>query len=171
MRFEHEFAVHASIAKHFHYKISVHSGSDKFSVFPIIGKLTGCHVHLKTAGTNWLEAMRIVAEYDPLLYREVHSFALATFPEAKKFYHVTTNLAAIPALAGLSDCDLPALFEQNDARQLIHITYGLILNAKNPDGSFLFRDRLYTLWRIRSEEYAARLESHIGRHISMLAGK
>jgi len=36
----------------------VHSGSDKFSIYPIIGNLIrkhDCGFHLKTAGTTWLE--------------------------------------------------------------------------------------------------------------------
>lgn len=39
-------------------KLSVHSGSDKFSIYPIIKKAihrTGAGLHIKTAGTNWLE--------------------------------------------------------------------------------------------------------------------
>jgi len=39
-------------------KLSVHSGSDKFSIYPIIGNLIrkhDCGLHLKTAGTTWLE--------------------------------------------------------------------------------------------------------------------
>ena len=39
-------------------KLSVHSGSDKFSIYPIIGSVIrkhGCGLHLKTAGTTWLE--------------------------------------------------------------------------------------------------------------------
>ncbi len=39
-------------------KLSVHSGSDKFSIYPVIGKLIrkhNCGLHLKTAGTTWLE--------------------------------------------------------------------------------------------------------------------
>jgi hypothetical protein len=41
-------------------KLSVHSGSDKFSIYPIIGKLVKKYdkgLHLKTAGTTWLEEM------------------------------------------------------------------------------------------------------------------
>jgi len=41
-------------------KLSVHSGSDKFSIYPIIGKLIKNHdagIHIKTAGTTWLEEM------------------------------------------------------------------------------------------------------------------
>jgi hypothetical protein len=39
---------------------------------------------------------------------------------------------------------LPALFDQNDARQLIHITYGLILSAKDESGAPRFKTRLST---------------------------
>ena len=168
-QFEKEFAEHAAIADHFSYKISVHSGSDKFSVFRIVGKYTHGRFHVKTAGTSWLEAMVIIAEHCPALYREVHQFALETgFQAARKYYHVTTDLTKIPALDTLTDAQLPQLFEQDDARQLIHITYGVILSCKNEDGSFRFRDRLYEVWRTYAAEYAARLEKHIGRHLQML---
>ena len=46
-------------------KLSVHSGSDKFSIYPIIGKAirnTGAGIHLKTAGTTWLEELIGLAE-------------------------------------------------------------------------------------------------------------
>lgn len=39
-------------------KLSVHSGSDKFSIYPVIGKLIKKYdkgIHVKTAGTTWLE--------------------------------------------------------------------------------------------------------------------
>ena len=166
-RFEAEFSVHAAIARHFGYKLSIHSGSDKFSVFPIIGRLTRGNFHVKTAGTNWLEAMQVVAECDPKLYREVHKFALSAFDEAKKYYHVTTDLTRIPDIDTLSDEELPGLFEQNDPRQLIHITYGLILNAK-ADGAPLFRGRLYKLWRDHEEVYARHLDRHISKHLELL---
>lgn len=167
-QFEKELKSHCIIARHFGYKISVHSGSDKFSVFPLIGKYTEGKFHVKTAGTNWLEAMKVIAQTEPALYREIHAFALENFGEATKYYHVTTDLAKIPALETLSDDELPSLFLQNDARQLIHITYGLILSAQNPDGSFLFRDRLYKAWRVHSAEYKAALYAHISHHLDLL---
>jgi hypothetical protein len=46
-------------------KISVHSGSDKFAIYPHIGSLLKKHnkgVHLKTAGTTWLEEVIGLAE-------------------------------------------------------------------------------------------------------------
>ena len=39
-------------------KLSVHSGSDKFSIYPVMGELVQKHqkgIHVKTAGTTWLE--------------------------------------------------------------------------------------------------------------------
>lgn len=39
-------------------KLSVHSGSDKFSIYPVMGELIKKHnkgIHVKTAGTTWLE--------------------------------------------------------------------------------------------------------------------
>lgn len=161
-QFDAEMAAHAALARHFGYKLSIHSGSDKFSVFPSIGRHTHGVFHVKTAGTNWLEAMRVVSEKDAPLYREVHAYALEAFPEATAYYHVTTNLHNIPALHTLTDAMLPSLFENNDARQLIHITYGLIVSHGN------FKQRLYGLWKKESEAYADALERHIGRHMQAL---
>ncbi|MDR1802943.1 MAG: tagaturonate epimerase family protein [Treponema sp.] len=170
-QFEKEIKVHAIIARHFKYKLSIHSGSDKFTVFPYIDKATRNVFHVKTAGTNWLEAMRVVAQEDPALYREAHKYALEAFDEARKYYHVTTDLKKIPDVDKLSDKDLPGLFNQNDSRQLIHITYGLILTKKNADGSFTFRDRLYKFWKDHEEDYALALEKHIGKHLTELGVK
>jgi len=167
-QFEAELKVHAAIARHFGYKLSIHSGSDKFSVFPAIGKHTSGRFHVKTAGTSWLAAMQVAAEADPDLYRQVHRYALATFEKATKYYHVTTDISKIPDVDTLEDKELPGLFKLNDARQLIHITYGFILSDKDETGSFLFRDRLYELWKEHSELYAQRLKEHLGRHLELL---
>jgi len=161
-QFDREMAVHAAIARRFGYKLSIHSGSDKFSAFPSIGKHARGVFHVKTAGTNWLEAMRIVAECDPAAYREVHAFALQAFEAATQYYHVKADLAKVPPLKGLRDAELPSLFGQDDARQLIHITYGLILQHGD------FKARLYALWRENAEAYARALQAHIGRHMELL---
>ena len=63
-------------------KLSVHSGSDKFSIYPIIGdaiRRTGAGVHVKTAGTTWLEELIGLAEAggDGLgLAKEIYANAL-----------------------------------------------------------------------------------------------
>lgn len=167
-QFEKELKVHAAIARHFGYKLSIHSGSDKFSTFKLIGKYTNGNFHVKTAGTNWLEAMKVVAKCDPKLYREIHMYAISMFNEAKKYYHVTTDLSKIPDISTLKDEELVNLFTMNDARQLIHITYGFILTDKDENNNYIFKDRLYELWDKESEEYALMLQKHIGHHLELL---
>ncbi len=68
-------------------KLSVHSGSDKFSLYPIIRKAlarTGAGLHLKTAGTTWLEELIGLAEAggDGLaLAKEIYAYALVHVDE------------------------------------------------------------------------------------------
>lgn len=63
-------------------KLSVHSGSDKFSLYPIIRKAmarTGAGLHLKTAGTTWLEELIGLAEAGGdglVLAQEIYAYAL-----------------------------------------------------------------------------------------------
>jgi hypothetical protein len=166
--FKKEFALHAAIAKVFGYKVSIHSGSDKFSVFPVIACHTAGLFHVKTAGTNWLEAVTVMAIKESDLYRRMHGYALEHFNEARAFYHVTTNLNAIRPLSSVSDAELASYMTENDARQLLHITYGILLNAQDRTGQDLFRTAFFRALAVHEQEYFSRLRSHIGRHLSLL---
>ena len=160
--FREQFCQHSLIAQDYgNYKISIHSGSDKFSIFPDIGELAKAGFHLKTAGTSWLESMRLIALMDPRLFKEMHRFALSVFDEASKLYHVTTNLNRIPKLDDLSDQNLPNLLDQDDPRQLFHITYGYLL--KSP-----LREQFLTILTQYEENYWSLLENHIEKHLMFL---
>jgi tagaturonate epimerase len=167
-QFFDEFAVHADIAGSFGYKISVHSGSDKFKIFPIVGELSGGRYHLKTAGTNWLEAVRLAAMLSPELYRRMHHFALENLAAARKYYHISAEPAGTPPLDSVPDQDLPELLKQDDVRQILHITYGYILSAKNPDGRFTYKDDLYAFLYQHEKDYNEVLYQHIRKHCQSL---
>lgn len=68
-------------------KLSIHSGSDKFSIYPAIRRALVRHragVHLKTAGTTWLEECIGLAEAGGeglTLVREIYAGALAHLDE------------------------------------------------------------------------------------------
>ena len=68
-------------------KLSVHSGSDKFSIYAPIREAmaqTGAGVHLKTAGTTWLEELIGLAEAGGeglALAKEIYAEALAHMDE------------------------------------------------------------------------------------------
>ncbi len=68
-------------------KLSVHSGSDKFSLYPVIRQLIRKHdagVHLKTAGTTWLEELIGLAEGSPAglrLAKDIYNRSLEKYDE------------------------------------------------------------------------------------------
>ena len=161
--------LHALIARAMGpYKLSIHSGSDKFSVFPIVGELTRGLLHEKTAGTSYLEAVRVISRRDPALYRDIHKFALDRFETDRASYHVTTDLSAIPALDTLSDDQLPSLMDEINPRQLIHITYGSVLTAKDEQGNFIFYDRFMDALRQHEEEHYDTVAAHFVKHCESL---
>jgi len=168
--FEASFAEHVAIARRAGpYKLSIHSGSDKFSIYPIAARLAGDLIHVKTAGTSYLEALRVIAEVDPPLFREILGFAHERYETDKATYHVSADPSAVPQPDDLSDDELAAVLDPDDGRQLLHVTYGSVLQAENADGDPRFRDRLLTALRQHEERYAEVLEGHIGKHVAPFA--
>lgn len=164
--FEASFRQHAAIAEAFgDYKLSIHSGSDKFSIYPIMGRHAGERLHLKTAGTSYLEALRVVARHSLDLFRAIIDFAFEHFEADRKTYHVTTDLDAIPAPADVPDAELEAAYLDDDnGRQLLHITYGSVLTARQ-EGALRFRDQIVAVLNGHEEEHYETLKSHFLRHI------
>jgi len=164
--FESSFAQHVAIAKAFGpYKLSLHSGSDKFSIYPIAARLAGQLVHLKTAGTSYLEALRAVARVDPSLFREILAFAIDHYEIDKASYHVSAELAKMVKPEDVSDQDLADVLDQFDTRQALHVTFGSVLTLKDEQGNHVFKDRLYEVLEENEEEHYAALESHIAKHV------
>ncbi len=168
--FEADIAVHAAIARTLGpYKLSLHSGSDKFSVYEPAVRQTRGVVHLKTAGTSYLEALRTIATLDPALMRAIYIFSRAHYEVAKASYHVSAQLIRAPEPVTLTDAELPTLLEQFDAREILHVTFGSVLTTKTADGQWLFYDRFMEVLRTHPEAYAADLEAHFLRHLQAFA--
>jgi hypothetical protein len=79
-------------------KLSVHSGSDKFSLYPIINRLIKKHdtgLHVKTAGTTWLEEVIGLAESGGEgleIAKEIYLTAFARLDELKGPYATVTDI-------------------------------------------------------------------------------
>ncbi len=168
--FEADIAVHAAIARTLGpYKLSLHSGSDKFSVYEPAVRQTRGVVHLKTAGTSYLEALRTIATLDPDLMREIYVFSREHYEVDKASYHVSAQLSRAPEPSSLTDAELPTLLEQFDAREILHVTFGSVLTTRTSDGHLLFYDRFMEVLRTHPEAYAADLEAHFLRHLRPFA--
>jgi hypothetical protein len=161
---ERTFAAHLAVADQFGgYKISLHSGSDKFSVYPVAARHGGRRVHVKTAGTSYLEALRVLAAKEPLLFREILDLARCRYETDKATYHVSADVDRVPIACVLADWHLPGLLDAFDARQVLHVTYGSVLTA---GGGRQFRGRLLAALQTHEEAYAEALAKHLGRHLA-----
>lgn len=156
--FAAELAKHMAILHYFdNYKISIHTGSDKFSIYGTINEKARGYAHVKTAGTSYLEALRVAATEDPLLFRKMLDLAHKNFEKDRKSYFVDCQPQKVPMSEQLKDVQLPDLLEQFDSRQLLHVTFGSILDACG--------DELQTFLSMYEEAYRAGLERHFARHL------
>jgi hypothetical protein len=124
------FALHNVVAEFFNSRLSVHSGSGKEALFAIIAKLTGGKFHIKISGTSWLEAVRLIAVKDPVLFKIMYSCARDNVERLKKFYNVSPDIDSIPEVSGVYDDQLTALLERPAVTQMMHVGYGAILKDK-----------------------------------------
>jgi hypothetical protein len=163
--FETCIAGHAAISRQLGpYKISLHSGSDKYSIYPAAMRQTHGLVHLKTAGTSYLEALRTVAVFDSDLLGDIYIFARQHYDADKASYHVSAELSRAPLPENVKNWT--GLLDQFDAREILHVTFGSVLTGKSASGQWLFRDRFMSLLRSHPEAYAANLEKHFDRHLT-----
>lgn len=163
-------------------KLSVHSGSDKFSLYPIIRRVlakTGAGVHLKTAGTTWLEEVIGLAESggDGLaLAKEIYAYALDHVDEFCAPYAAVIDIdrGKLPPAAEVNAWSGPRLaaairhvpgnpgFNAN-IRQLLHVSFKVA--AK--------QGKRYTDLLEANREIVARqvTENIYDRHLRPLFGK
>ena len=164
-KFEADFRTHQKIAEYFEYKLSVHSGSDKFSIYPIISRVAPCNIHIKTSGTSWLESLRLVSCYNQTLFCSIYNHARKCFTQAQQLYDVSTCLDNIPLLANINNNDFQLIFDCASARQLLYITYGCILCER-----YFSLGISETILSFEDEYYTC-LEKHIAKHLELFCTK
>jgi hypothetical protein len=163
--FRGEYLKHLAVAEALGpYKISIHSGSDKFGVYRVIGEIGKGGVHVKTAGTSYLEALRTIAACEPKLFREILEFSRSLYEHERRTYHVSADLERVPPAADLKARDLPALFEDDDARQVLHVTFGRVLTEKDSNGDYVFKERLLAALGEHEAAHYENLVAHFRRH-------
>jgi hypothetical protein len=168
--FEASLKVHVAIAREFGpYKISIHSGSDKFSIYPIIGRVCDNLLHVKTAGTSYLEALRVVARVNRPIFREIINYSGGRFSEDKATYHISVTDADVPNLLKTSDDQLETVFLNEDkGRQVLHVTFGSVLTKGLAASGNPFKAAIMEILQGHPDLHAEVLESHLGKHLKAL---
>ena len=170
-QFEKQLEEHVAVAKFCGpYKISIHSGSDKFSIYPVVGRVCGDLLHVKTAGTSYLEALRVVARTAPGLFAEIIEFCRGRFDHDRQSYHLSTTLAEIntlPRSAGPKD---EALFlDERIGRQLLHVTFGSVLTQGVDAKGRRFKEGILEQLQQHADLHREVIEKHFDRHLSLLS--
>lgn len=166
--FEDHYQQHVAIAKYCGpYKLSIHSGSDKFGIYPIIGKLSGDSLHVKTAGTSYLEAIRVICRTDKNLFGEIINLCRKRFNTDKTSYHVSAKLGDVPKR--IDDPELEYWYLDNDSgRQILHVTFGSVLAGGKSSNGALIKDLIIENLIKNDDLYREVLRKHLGKHIRFL---
>ena len=149
-------------------KLSIHSGSDKFSIYPIMGRLIRKHdkgIHIKTAGTTWLEENIGLAVADPAaleLAKKIYVNALGRMEELTVPY------------ATVIDVDVTKLPTPEEVAKWDADTYARTMrhNQEDPLYNPSFRQLIHVSYKIAAEladEFLPALEKHtdvIGEQIT-----
>jgi hypothetical protein len=164
--FKREYINHLKIVKYIgNYKISLHSGSDKFSVYKVIGSLKDASTHVKTAGTSYLEALKVTALKEPDLFRKILDFSRDLYEEEKKTYHVSAVIGKVKDSCSYNNEELLELFNLDDARQVLHVTFGRVLTEKDSAGNHLFKQKIINCLNQNEELHYKILIRHFNKHL------
>jgi hypothetical protein len=157
------------------YKLSLHSGSDKLSIYASLARATAGRFHVKTAGTSYLEALRVVARHDEAMFRQIIDFCRERYDTDKATYHVSATLDSAPSAAQIaSGHELERIYLENwpevpegkgftnPGRQILHCTFGSVLTDPQ------WGPRLLDLLKQHAETYTEVLADHFTRHLQAL---
>ena len=140
-------------------KLSVHSGSDKFSIYEPMRralKRFNAGVHIKTAGTTWLEELIGLAEAggDGLdIAREIYAYAIN---------HVDEFCAPYATVIDIDKQKLPSAAAVN-AWSSAQFVAALRHDQKNPGYNPSFRQLLHVSYKVAAnmgDRYYAALKKH-----------
>ncbi|MCA9247060.1 MAG: hypothetical protein KDA42_08095 [Planctomycetales bacterium] len=173
---EKSLADHAAIAEMLGpYKLSLHSGSDKLAMYAELARATKGRFHVKTAGTSYLEALRVVARHDESLLREIIEFARSRYENDKATYHVSATLNSAPPPGDIGKVEqLEAFYLESwsdvpqgrgftkPGRQILHCTFGSVLTDAK------LGPALRSLLESNTETYTEVLADHFSRHLDAL---
>jgi hypothetical protein len=174
--FEKSLADHASVMELLGpYKLSLHSGSDKLSIYAPLARITKGRFHVKTAGTSYLEALRVVAWADDALFRRIINFALQKYDADKATYHVSAKASDGPKPDGKDAKQLEAAYLGDWSkvpagkgftglgRQILHCTFGSVLT--HPE----LAKEVRAVLEENQKMYDEVLAEHFERHLAALA--
>ena len=149
-------------------KLSVHSGSDKFSIYPIMGELIKKHnkgIHVKTAGTTWLEeaiGLAMAGGEALQMIKDIYKGGLNRFDELAGPYETVIDIdtSKLPTPEEVDSWDGETL-----ANTLRHV-------PDHPQYNLHFRQLMHVSYKLaaeKGEDYIQLLRQHkelVGKQVT-----
>ena len=149
-----ELELLAAVSRSFGFKLSFRNLEHKPELITLLGELTGDAVHVSLGGLSWLEAMRLIAREEPVLFRLIYGLSLTALPVARQVFPSGLDESALPSLDGLEDRNLPSLLTQPAVMQLLELTYGQVLHSQ-------LKDRLPAFFKAHASELEEQVKNQI----------
>ncbi|HPY37140.1 MAG TPA: tagaturonate epimerase family protein, partial [Clostridia bacterium] len=73
-----------------------------------------------------------------------------------------------PDIKDIPNSRLFTLLDEEDSRQMLHITYGVLLMETDSFGNSIFKERLYKALHKFEEDYYSLLNAHLLKHFEAL---
>jgi hypothetical protein len=144
-------------------------------MYPALARATQGRFHVKTAGTSYLEALRVVARHDESLFRRIVEFARERYDTDKATYHVSATLAFAPPpgeLRGARELERhylelwsevpPGKGFTRPGRQILHCTFGSMLTDTE------LGPAVRSVLETHPDTYREVLADHFARHLEAL---
>jgi len=144
-------------------------------MYPAFARASAGRFHIKTAGTSYLEALRVVARHNEDLFRRIIHFARQHYDIDKATYHVSAIIAEVPPAENIDDIlELEHTYLElwdrvptgkgfsQPGRQILHCTFGSVLRHEE------FGKAIISVIENNPDTYCEVLSDHFIRHLAAL---
>ena len=150
-----------AVSRSFGFKLSFRNLEHKEALLSLLEEVAGDRFHGCLGGLSWLEAMRLLAREEPVLFRLVYGLSLTALPVARQVFPSSLDETAIPSLDELADRELPSLLSRSPVIQLLDLTYGQVLHSQ-------LKDRLMTFLGSHAADLAEQMKNQVRANLDRL---
>ena len=168
-KFERTLREHVAVAEFCGpYKLCFHEVNDPANVYPIIGRVCGEAFHVKSSAASYLEALRVVEQIDPALFREVARYSIksAEQPDSSLPALSAEEIDALPHLPPGEEAG--AFLDDPAGRRCLDATFGSVLTAGHDAADRPFKQAILELLDQHADLYALGISTRLGHHLDLL---
>jgi tagaturonate epimerase len=169
--FESTLRLHAAIARTLGpWKLGFSDADEKITALPVIGRVCGELMHVRSASLSYIEALRVAARIAPGLLQEILSFARERFEAERVPFGISTSLHDVDRCLRSARARgvESAVFDGPAGRHLLHVTCGSTLAAGTTAHGRTFREALLELFEAQAPLYRDLLDARFSRHLAAL---